>query len=69
MFRPSNPQKNVSKRPWLPAGKCPEIPQLPPLVRSANEFERKLRRALPNVPVSSLDPHNKYGGFKEIGTG
>ncbi|KAI9263356.1 kinase-like domain-containing protein [Phascolomyces articulosus] len=69
LFRPYNPQKNVSKRPWLPAGKCPEIPQLPPLVRSANEFERKLRRALPNVPVSSLDPHNKYGGFKEIGTG
>ncbi|KAI8147368.1 kinase-like domain-containing protein [Fennellomyces sp. T-0311] len=68
-LRPYNPKKNVSKRPWLPAGKCPEIPQLPPLVRSANEFERKLRRALPNIPVSSLDPHNKYGGFKEIGTG
>ncbi|EPB81887.1 STE/STE20 protein kinase, partial [Mucor circinelloides 1006PhL] len=68
-LRTVNLQKHISKHPWRPAGNCTEIPQLPPLVRTANEFERKIRKALPKVPVSSLDPRNKYDGFKEIGTG
>ncbi|ORY94245.1 kinase-like domain-containing protein, partial [Syncephalastrum racemosum] len=34
-----------------------------------NEFERRIRKALPKVQVSSLDPNNKYGAFQEIGTG
>lgn len=68
-LRTINLQKHISKHPWRPAGNCTEIPQLPPLVRTANEFERKIRKALPKVPVSSLDPRNKYDGFKEIGTG
>ncbi|KAG0164478.1 signal transducing kinase of the PAK [Apophysomyces sp. BC1034] len=67
-LRPCDPQKHISKRPWIPVGRS-EIPQLPPLVRPENEFERKIRKALPKVQVSSLDPRNKYGGFKEIGTG
>ncbi|KAI8371771.1 kinase-like domain-containing protein [Radiomyces spectabilis] len=68
-LREYNPQKHISKRPWLPAGLCSEIPQLPPLVRPENEFERRIRKALPKIQVSSLDPRNKYGGLKEIGTG
>ncbi|KAI9322810.1 kinase-like domain-containing protein [Dichotomocladium elegans] len=68
-LRPSHPEKNVSKKPWRPVGRTPDIPQLPPLVRSANEFERKLRKALPNIQTSTLDPNNKYDGFRQIGTG
>ncbi|SAL97593.1 hypothetical protein [Absidia glauca] len=68
-LRPYTPQKHICKRPWLPAGKSPDIPQLPPLVRSENEFERSIRKALPKTQVSSLDPRNKYASFKEIGTG
>ncbi|CEP19251.1 hypothetical protein [Parasitella parasitica] len=68
-LRTVNLQKHISKHPWRPAGNCAEIPQLPPLVRTSNEFETKIRKALPKVPVSSLDPRNKYDGFKEIGTG
>ncbi|KAG0172490.1 signal transducing kinase of the PAK [Apophysomyces sp. BC1034] len=67
-LRTFNPNKNISKRPWLPAFNS-EIPQLPPLIRSENEFERRIRKALPKIQVNSLDPRNKYGGFKEIGTG
>ncbi|KAF7727754.1 signal transducing kinase of the PAK [Apophysomyces ossiformis] len=67
-LRTFNPNKNISKRPWLPAFNS-EIPQLPPLVRYENEFERRIRKALPQIQVNSLDPRNKYGGFKEIGTG
>ncbi|KAI8642587.1 kinase-like domain-containing protein [Parasitella parasitica] len=68
-LRTVNLQKHISKHPWRPAGTCTEIPLLPPLVRTSNEFETKIRKALPKVPVSSLDPRNKYDGFKEIGTG
>ncbi|CDH55382.1 serine threonine kinase [Lichtheimia corymbifera JMRC:FSU:9682] len=74
-FRPYDPQKNVSKKPWIPVGRTPEIPQPPPIIRpvassASSDFERKLRKALANkVAVSSLDPNNKYDGFKEIGTG
>lgn len=68
-LRASDPQKNISKRPWKPAGICPDIPQLPPLVRSANKLERKLRKALPGTTVSTLDPYNKYEGFTELGAG
>ncbi|CAO3600561.1 unnamed protein product [Absidia cylindrospora] len=68
-LRPYTPQKHICKRPWLPAGKSLDIPQLPPLVRSENEFERSIRKALPKTQVSSLDPRNKYASFKEIGTG
>lgn len=56
-------------------GRTPEIPQPPPIIRpvassASSDFERKLRKALANkVAVSSLDPNNKYDGFKEIGTG
>ncbi|KAI9023086.1 kinase-like domain-containing protein [Phycomyces nitens] len=68
-LRAYNPTKHISKRPWLPAGPRSEIPQLPPFVRPENVFERNIRKAIPKIQVSSLDPRNKYGGFKEIGTG
>ncbi|KAI9349330.1 kinase-like domain-containing protein [Pilaira anomala] len=68
-LRTPNLQKHISKHPWRPVGNCTEIPQLPPLVRTENEFEKRIRKALPKLPVSSLDPKNKYDGFKEIGTG
>ncbi|KAI8989435.1 kinase-like domain-containing protein [Pilobolus umbonatus] len=63
------PQKRISDKPWVPAGPRTEIPSLPPLVRSENEFERRVRKALPKIAVSTLDPRNKYAGFKEVGTG
>ncbi|KAG0743056.1 hypothetical protein G6F57_007307 [Rhizopus arrhizus] len=70
MLRTVNVQKHISKHPWRPAGLCSEIPQLPPLVRTGNRFEKKIRKSLPSsVQVSSLDPRNKYDGFQEIGTG
>ncbi|KAI9030686.1 kinase-like domain-containing protein [Phycomyces nitens] len=69
VLRTSNPTKHISKRPWLPAGPRSEIPQLPPFVRPENAFERSIRKAVPKIQVSSLDPRNKYGGFKEVGTG
>ncbi|KAI8084636.1 kinase-like domain-containing protein [Halteromyces radiatus] len=69
-LRQSQPEKNICKRPWLPAGICTIIPQLPPLVRPSNTFERHLRKTLPtSVSISCLDPHNKYNDFCEIGTG
>ncbi|KAL1933214.1 hypothetical protein VTP01DRAFT_7304 [Rhizomucor pusillus] len=69
-LRQSNPSKNISKRPWIPVGPQSEIPQPPPLVAKAeNLFERRIRKALPKIQVSSLDPNNKYTDFKEIGTG
>jgi hypothetical protein len=68
-LRSPNFQKHISKHPWRPAGLAAEIPQLPPLIRSENEFEKKIRKALPKLSVSALDPRNKYDGFKEIGTG
>ncbi|KAI7876082.1 kinase-like protein [Lichtheimia hyalospora FSU 10163] len=68
-LRPYTPGKHISKKPWLSVGPHSEIPQLPPLARTENEFERRIRKALPKVQVSSLDPRNKYGNFKEIGTG
>ncbi|KAI7892358.1 kinase-like domain-containing protein [Mucor mucedo] len=68
-LRSPNLQKHISKHPWRPAGNCTEIPQLPPLIRAGNAFEKRVRKALPKLPVSSLDPSNKYDGFKEIGTG
>ncbi|KAL0091071.1 kinase-like domain-containing protein [Phycomyces blakesleeanus] len=68
-LRAYNPTKHISKRPWLPAGPRSEIPQLPPFVRPENAFERNIRKAVPKIQVSSLDPRNKYGSFKEIGTG
>ncbi|ORE11195.1 kinase-like protein [Rhizopus microsporus var. microsporus] len=63
------PDKPITNKPWYPVGPTTEIPQLPPLIRSENEFERKVRKALPKIPVSTLDPKNKYTGFKEVGTG
>ncbi|KAI7863373.1 kinase-like domain-containing protein [Spinellus fusiger] len=69
VLRTDNPTKNISKRPWITAGPRSEIPQLPPFVRPENAFERSIRKAVPKIPVSSLDPRNKYGGFKEVGTG
>ncbi|ORE18569.1 kinase-like protein [Rhizopus microsporus] len=69
-LRTINVEKHISKHPWRPAGLCTEIPQLPPLIKTGNEFEKKIRKALPSsVQVSSLDPRNKYDGFQEIGTG
>ncbi|KAI8971236.1 kinase-like domain-containing protein [Pilobolus umbonatus] len=68
-LRTVNLQKHISKHPWRSASPYSEIPQLPPLIRTENEFERRIRKSLPKVPISSLDPRNKYGGFKEIGTG
>lgn len=62
----------ISEKPWYPVGASTEIPQLPPLIRSAeNEFERRVRKALSpkKIQVSNLDPRNKYSGFKEVGTG
>ncbi|KAK4513269.1 uncharacterized protein ATC70_011837 [Mucor velutinosus] len=64
--------KFAEKRRWYPVGPTTEIPQLPPLVRSENEFERRIRKALSHqkkISVSTLDPRNKYAGFKEVGTG
>lgn len=69
-LRTINVEKHISKHPWRPAGLCTEIPQLPPLIKTGNEFEKKIRKALPSsVQVSPLDPRNKYDGFQEIGTG
>ncbi|KAI8073131.1 kinase-like domain-containing protein [Gongronella butleri] len=69
-LRESNPQKNICKRPWLPAGISTDIPKLPPLVRPKNTFERQLRKSMPkSLSISTLDPNNKYANFYEIGTG
>ncbi|KAI8380802.1 kinase-like domain-containing protein [Blakeslea trispora] len=68
-LRTFNHQKHISKHPWRPAGFCNEIPQLPPLVRAENGFEKRIRKAIPKISISSLDPNNKYGALKEIGTG
>ncbi|KAI9475510.1 MAG: kinase-like domain-containing protein [Benjaminiella poitrasii] len=63
--------KSDEKRRWCPVGPTHEIPQLPPLIRSENQFERKIRKALSHqqITVSTLDPRNKYCNFKEVGTG
>ncbi|KAI8347351.1 kinase-like domain-containing protein [Blakeslea trispora] len=69
-YPPSN--RFEEKKRWCPVGHSTEIPQLPPLVRSENEFERRIRKALSHqkkINVSTLDPRNKYAGFKEVGTG
>ncbi|KAI7899027.1 kinase-like domain-containing protein [Cokeromyces recurvatus] len=68
---PSTNNKSSEKRRWYPVGPTHEIPQLPPLIRSENQFERKIRKALSHqqITVSTLDPRNKYTNFKEVGTG
>ncbi|GAN01964.1 mitogen activated protein kinase kinase kinase kinase 1 [Mucor ambiguus] len=57
--------KLAEKKRWYPVGPTTEIPQLPPLVRSENEFERRIRKALSHqkkISVSTLDPRNNVNG-------
>ncbi|KAI8059865.1 kinase-like domain-containing protein [Gongronella butleri] len=68
-LRPSEPAKQVSKRPWYPPSPHYQVPKLPPLVKAENKFESKMRKMLSKVPVRSSDPHQRYSDFKEIGTG
>ncbi|CAO3609432.1 unnamed protein product [Cunninghamella echinulata] len=79
-LRKYNPSKNISKKPWLPAGLCKDISKLPPLLkRSSSEstchsfitsFQHQLNSILPkNITISSVDPRNKYHDFEEIGIG
>ncbi|KAH8550790.1 kinase-like domain-containing protein [Umbelopsis sp. PMI_123] len=67
-LRAYNPTKNVSKRPWYPPSSHATIPNLQPVVRK-NDFEARIRKALPKFAVASADPRSMYQGFSEIGTG
>lgn len=68
-LRPTDIAKQVSKRPWYPPSPNCRIPDLPPLVRTENKLELRLKKLLPKVSVRSTDPATRYTNFKEIGTG
>ncbi|OBZ86943.1 Serine/threonine-protein kinase pakA [Choanephora cucurbitarum] len=69
-LRPTDIAKQVSKRPWYPPSPNFKIPDLPPVVRTENKLEAKLRKILPSkVSVRSSDPSARFANFKEIGTG
>ncbi|GAA5807135.1 hypothetical protein MFLAVUS_000486 [Mucor flavus] len=69
-LRPTDIAKQVSKRPWYPPSPNYQIPSPPPVKRTENKLEAKLRKILPKrVAVRSSDPSTRYTNFKEIGTG
>ncbi|KAI8584390.1 hypothetical protein K450DRAFT_219635 [Umbelopsis ramanniana AG] len=69
-LREPNAAKCISRRPWLPPNPHADIPALPPLVRSENEFQRAIRKSLPKVRVPTVtNPKAMYTNFSEIGTG
>ncbi|KAI9356927.1 kinase-like domain-containing protein [Pilaira anomala] len=69
-LRPTDIAKQVSKRPWYPPSPNYQIPTPPPVKRTENKLEAKLRKILPKrVSVRSSDPSTRYTNFKEIGTG
>jgi len=54
----------------LPPNPHADIPALPPLVRSENEFQRAIRKSLPKVRVPTVtNPKALYTDFSEVGTG
>lgn len=55
--------------PWYPPSWYPGIPTPAPVQRAEQEFEKKIKKAVPKIPMLSNDPKLKYVGFKEIGTG
>lgn len=58
------------QRPWYPPSPNYQIPNLPPIKRSENKFEAKLRKLLPKkISIRSSDPSTRYTNYKEIGTG
>ncbi|KAL7314715.1 hypothetical protein PS15m_006252 [Mucor circinelloides] len=68
-LRPLNLSKQISKKPWYPPNPYYEVPPLPPLTRSGNKLEAKIRKMLPKISIRSSDPRTRYAQFKEIGTG
>ncbi|KAG2214933.1 hypothetical protein INT46_004734 [Mucor plumbeus] len=68
-LRPLNLSKQISKKPWYPPNPYYEVPPLPPLARSGNKLEAKIRKMLPKISIRSSDPRTRYAQFKEIGTG
>ncbi|KAI7889812.1 kinase-like domain-containing protein [Mucor mucedo] len=69
-LRPTDIAKQVSKRPWYPPSPNYQIPNLPPVKRSQNKFEAKLRKLLPKkISIRSSDPSSRYTDYKEVGTG
>ncbi|KAM3584636.1 hypothetical protein VKS41_003443 [Umbelopsis sp. WA50703] len=67
-LRSYNTEKMVPKRPWYPPSSHATIPNLQPVVRK-NDFENKIKKALPKYAVASANPRTMYQGFSEIGTG
>ncbi|GAA5804818.1 hypothetical protein HPULCUR_010326 [Helicostylum pulchrum] len=68
-LRPLDLSKQISKKPWYPPNPYYNVPPLPPLARSENKFEAKIKKMLPKVSTRSSDPRTRYAQFKEIGTG
>ncbi|KAI7861293.1 kinase-like domain-containing protein [Spinellus fusiger] len=68
-LRPLELEKRICKRPWYPPSPHYNVPQLPPLTRHENKFERIVRKMLPKQTVRVSDPRTRYDQFKEIGTG
>ncbi|OZJ03377.1 hypothetical protein BZG36_04494 [Bifiguratus adelaidae] len=69
----SKRDKTQKQPPWLPSSHYAQIPELPPWpvsrVVSLQSFEKRLRKALPKLTISTMDPNAQYVGFAEIGTG
>ncbi|KAI7861960.1 kinase-like domain-containing protein [Spinellus fusiger] len=68
-LRPTDPTKQVTKKPWYPPSPHYQAPQLPPLVKAVNTFQVKMSKVLPHVTIRTSDPQARYTDFKEIGTG
>ncbi|KAI8081873.1 kinase-like domain-containing protein [Gilbertella persicaria] len=68
-LRPLELAKQITKKPWYPPNPYYTIPPLPPLTRSNNKLENKIRTMVPKLPLSCSDPHERYNQFEDIGTG
>ncbi|RUS16184.1 hypothetical protein BC937DRAFT_91526 [Endogone sp. FLAS-F59071] len=70
-LRKEDAQNSSGRPPWYPPSWYPGIPTPAPVQRAEQEFEKKIKKAVPKIPMlnSNADPKLKYIGFKEIGTG
>ncbi|CAO3660880.1 unnamed protein product [Umbelopsis vinacea] len=61
----------TKKPPWLGPCKNEIIPELPPVTkqRPTFDFEKRIHKAIPKVPLKTTNPRSQYTSELEIGTG
>ncbi|KAJ2963098.1 hypothetical protein NQZ79_g1809 [Umbelopsis isabellina] len=65
----------LHKKPWIPAGKPPDCLPIPkPVSRSSRrkphaQFERAMRKLVPESKIKEQNPKERYANFTKIGSG